>query len=59
MTDELHVHVEMKNGEVLDFHMHKDEVAQFMDGLVQDGYNGEPIELVRIGGVSGEVFSEN
>ena len=49
----------MKNGNVLDFTMHKDEVAQFMEELAQDGFDGEPIESVRIGGVDEEVFSEN
>lgn len=51
MADELHVHVIMNNGQVLDFTMHKDEVAQFMEELAQEGYDGEPIESVRIGGV--------
>ena len=59
MTDELHVHVEMKNGKVLDFTMHKDEAARFAEELARDGYNGESIESVWIGGVNEEVFSEN
>ena len=59
MTDELHIHVIMKNGNVLDFTMHKNEVAQFMEELAQDGYDGEQIDSVRIGDVSEEVFSEN
>ena len=59
MPDELHIHVEMKNGKVLDFAMHKDEVARFMEELVQEGYDDEPIETVRIGGVEVEALSEN
>ncbi len=47
MTDELHIHVEMKNGNVLDFTMHTNEVARFMEELAQEGYDGEPIESVR------------
>ena len=59
MPNELHIHVEMKNGNVLDFTMYKDEVARFMDELAQDGYDGEQIESVRIGDVSEEVFCDN
>jgi len=49
----------MKNGKVLDFTMNKDEVGRFMEELAQDGYDGEPIETVRIGGVDEDPFSEN
>ena len=43
MTDKLRVHVEMKNGRVLDFTMDRSEVARFMEELEQDGYRGEAI----------------
>ncbi len=59
MPNDLPIHVVMKNGNVLDFTMHKDELARFMDELAQDGYDGEPIESVRIGGVDEGPFSEN
>ena len=56
MTDELRVHVVMKNGKVLDFTMHKDEVARLMEELTLDG---KAVESVRIVGRAGEPFSEN
>ncbi len=59
MADDLHVHVIMKNGIVLKFTMHKDEAARFAEELARDGYNSEPIESVRIGGVDEGPSSEN
>ena len=39
--------------------MHTDEALRFVEELARDGYEGESIDSVRVGGLDEEVFSEN